>query len=166
MNDCVTCHKAQKATLECDSCHTGESTERDFLRPEFAVTHGPNWRQTHGMGQTSTCFVCHAEDKCSGCHGPGVPHGKDFIQTHGKESMNEGAQCTTCHRAAFCANCHQVVMPHPDSFAREHSKVTVREGKEVCLRCHDESDCSICHVRHVHPGGAVGNVPRPVEGAE
>ncbi len=71
MNDCTSCHVAENASIECEICHTGRSTTIRIAKPEFGVTHGPTWRQTHGMGQMSSCSVCHAEDSCSRLSWPG-----------------------------------------------------------------------------------------------
>jgi hypothetical protein len=45
-------------------------------------------------------------------------------------------------------------MPHPDRFVVDHAELSEDLGDQVCQRCHSESDCVTCHVKHVHPGGA------------
>ena len=35
-----------------------------------------------------------------------------------------------------------------------HPSYVKQNGQGVCLRCHIEDDCTNCHVKHVHPGGA------------
>ena len=58
----------------------------------FAVTHGPKWKTTHGMGDAATCTVCHAADDCADCHGPGVPHEPKFVAVHSSYAAEaEGA---------------------------------------------------------------------------
>jgi len=54
-----------------------------------------------------------------------------------------------------------MAMPHPQKFASQHSKIVKKSGNEQCMRCHAASDCETCHEKHVHPGGAVGNIPSP-----
>jgi hypothetical protein len=164
MGDCVVCHRASKISLKCETCHTGKDATRSFSKPEFSVTHGLNWKQTHGMGRMSTCSVCHQQDKCVRCHGPGVPHSATFLEDHPGYSSRSDAKCTSCHRPTFCADCHQIEMPHPEDFTRGHSLLVAREGQEVCWRCHAKSDCDDCHVMHVHPGGSVGRIPSPQTG--
>jgi hypothetical protein len=164
MNDCTKCHTAMSITIECDACHTGKRTATRSAKPEFGVTHGPTWQQTHGMGQMSSCSVCHQEDKCARCHGSGVPHPATFLSSHAEISTREDAACSSCHDDTFCFGCHQTEMPHPPGFAARHSERVALEGEAPCLRCHAETDCSNCHVKHVHPGGAVGNIPSPGRG--
>ncbi len=164
MNDCVACHKKTQAPLVCSACHVGRSELRPFVGPEWALTHGPTWRQTHGMGQMSVCSLCHSEDKCSRCHGPGVPHPANWISSHPTVAVRADAKCAMCHQKTFCLGCHQTEMPHPATFARGHSRFVQLKGSQLCLRCHAQTDCDTCHLRHVHPGGSVGNVPRPKTG--
>lgn len=156
MNDCVSCHKKTRNSLKCETCHAGRGETKSIAEPEFAVTHGPNWQKTHGMGQMSVCSVCHDENKCARCHGAGVPHATDFIQQHPALSTGPDAKCTTCHRKKFCDDCHQLEMPHPKRFAAAHSRMVKAEGDQKCLRCHAKTDCEGCHVKHIHPGGSVG----------
>lgn len=161
MSDCVRCHRTEKISVKCDLCHIGRvSAERPEDR-EFAVTHGPTWRQTHGMGDSATCYVCHSSDKCAGCHGPGVPHGTNFLESHTDYSTLAGAKCLDCHDRSFCDSCHGLPMPHPASFTPDHSGIVRDRGEGVCTRCHADADCDTCHTKHVHPGGSVGPIPSP-----
>lgn len=164
MNDCVTCHKDKRATLACTSCHVGRTEDRPLIGAEYTVTHGPTWMKTHGMGQMSSCSVCHQADACARCHGLGVPHTPNFVADHAKIAVRTDAKCSMCHDKAFCFGCHQVEMPHPASFTPTHSALVKREGNGKCLRCHTTTDCSNCHERHVHPGGSVGPIPAPKAG--
>lgn len=161
MTDCVRCHQDRKAPTTCETCHTSKVEVERSSKPEFAVTHGPNWQQTHGMGEMASCSNCHQPGSCEKCHGPGVPHGTNFQLEHAALSQQANAGCTTCHDTAFCDACHLIEMPHPRSFIEGHSATVNAEGKTSCLRCHAEEDCSTCHLKHVHPGGAVGNIPSP-----
>jgi len=161
MNDCVDCHKRTQAPLECASCHVGKGDSAAVTKPEFAVTHGPNWQETHGMGQMSACSVCHQEDKCAACHGPGVPHSANFVNDHPASSTLPGAKCNECHQKQFCDDCHGTEMPHPAAFASQHPQIVDQDGERPCMRCHAQSDCDDCHTRHIHPGGSVGPIPAP-----
>lgn len=152
MFECVPCHMEQAKSVECDLCHTERSREERIRTGTFALTHAANWRDTHGMGDPLACAACHPADKCSGCHGPGVPHQAAFRQDHGEFARAEGAQCSTCHTTAFCDDCHGLEMPHPEDFAPSHSAIVEEEGRAQCENCHAPSDCTTCHVKHVHPG--------------
>lgn len=157
METCLECHVSD-GPANCDKCHEGRPPEDRITTGVFAVTHGENWRETHGMGNSATCSACHTAADCSSCHGPGLPHGEDFIEEHAGYSREPGAQCFDCHETSFCEGCHGLAMPHPRSFVREHSG-PAKEDRELCARCHLDSDCIVCHETHVHPGGAVGTLP-------
>jgi len=154
MDRCLTCHASREQTA-CDLCHEGRDSSRRVKSGSFAVTHGPQWRATHGMSDAATCAVCHQEDDCVKCHGPGLPHEADFVDLHAEYSVQAGADCAGCHPASFCDACHGTSMPHTAQFTVNHPEMADAQS-ELCKRCHVESDCTTCHVKHVHPGGAVG----------
>ena len=66
----------------CDLCHQGRDAAARVKSSAFAVTHGPKWKTTHGMGDIATCTVCHAASDCADCHGAGVPHEPNFVDVH------------------------------------------------------------------------------------
>ena len=154
MDRCLVCHVTDAQT-KCDLCHEGRTRERRALSGGFAVTHGPQWRSTHGMGDPATCSVCHDAGDCVRCHGPGLPHGAAFLETHAEVAAARGAKCASCHAESFCDACHRTPMPHPAQFTAGHAR-SAAEQPATCKRCHAESDCTTCHAKHVHPGGAVG----------
>lgn len=155
MDRCLACHDAEKAFNSCDTCHEGKLTQARPENDAWRITHGPDWEKTHGMGDMTTCRACHREDYCTPCHGPGVPHGERFFETHAKTSRVAGSKCTSCHAREFCDSCHGIEMPHPPSFTPEHSSLVARDGDALCMTCHVRKDCTLCHEKHVHPGGAV-----------
>lgn len=154
MDSCLGCHVPEKKTA-CDLCHEGRLPSGRITSGSFAVTHGPEWRSTHGMGDATTCMVCHTQDDCVGCHGAGLPHDADFFGKHGTYSIQAEAKCSGCHEESFCNDCHQIPMPHGDDFTQGHA-LDAAEQPALCERCHADSDCTTCHEKHVHPGGAIG----------
>lgn len=118
------------------------------------MTHGPEWKNTHGMGDAATCSVCHAAADCVECHGVGVPHEASFVDVHASYALQPKEQCSSCHKQTFCDACHRTAMPHPAGFTQQHP-TAAKDKPELCERCHAESDCKNCHVKHSHPGGAV-----------
>jgi hypothetical protein len=155
MNDCLDCHSAGQVRSKCTTCHAQRSTQELLGTGEWKVTHGPNWKQTHGMGDLKTCASCHPDDFCVQCHGIPLPHDTDFIRLHPPLALTHRQSCTVCHQQQFCDNCHGIQMPHPPSFTPAHPKIVKQQGQTKCLRCHDPSDCTNCHIDHVHPGGAI-----------
>ncbi len=155
MGSCTSCHDGRRAPDTCATCHVGK---RDVPREgsnAWRVTHGANWKSTHGMGDLTTCRVCHADADCTKCH-LGVPHRSDWAATHGAEAEKAGkAKCLVCHIRALCDGCHGTVMPHPSGWLAAHPTSTTpaqAAGDGLCRGCHSETDCRECHELHVHPG--------------
>jgi hypothetical protein len=155
MNQCLDCHAAPQVRSNCTTCHANKSSEERIRSGEWVVTHGPTWRQTHGMGDLKTCAACHPDDFCVRCHGIPLPHEPSFLRTHPLSVPTHREDCAVCHRQTFCDGCHGLEMPHPNAFTKTHSALVKKQGNTLCLRCHIEDDCTNCHVRHVHPGGAI-----------
>ena len=154
MNQCLDCHAADRVRDDCTTCHSERSARQRVRTGEWAVTHGPNWEQTHGMGDWDTCAACHPADYCVRCHGLPLPHDEAYIRSHPAQALEQPKDCAVCHKQAFCDGCHGLEMPHPTLFTPAHSFIVERQGSRVCMRCHVQEDCDTCHVRHVHPGGA------------
>lgn len=157
MDQCLECHAVGEVRRDCSTCHEGRREGDRALKGAWAVTHGPDWQRTHGMGNLATCSACHADSLCAGCHGAGVPHGVNFLNDHGGVAQDPGADCTSCHQTQYCSDCHSgIEMPHPAEFIAQHSAIVERDGEAACLNCHSRPDCDGCHVAHVHPGGSIG----------
>ena len=157
MQTCLACHVANSATTKCDACHVKRDRVARVSTGIYGITHSRDWRKTHGMGDTTTCSACHTAVTCAKCHGPGLPHDSAFLEAHGATAADPAARCSMCHDTRFCTSCHGLVLPHPASFVRRHSGLAKTDPK-LCVRCHAAPDCIECHDRHVHPGGAVGNL--------
>lgn len=159
MDDCVGCHLREKATTECDACHVEKSTAERIARGPWQVTHGPEWRKTHAMGDLALCETCHPASKCVSCHGVPLPHPADIGRTHGTLADEPGAKCADCHdRKGFCDVCHGVPMPHPADFLPTHSKIAKSRADASCMKCHYRYDCDTCHTKHTHPGNTRGTL--------
>jgi hypothetical protein len=156
MEKCVACHQERGRSVKCETCHKESPGSRQRTAGPWQVTHGPQWEQTHGMGQLSSCATCHPKDFCVKCHGLPVPHAPDFGRSHGSYALRDRASCTTCHKSeAFCTACHGATdMPHPAGFLKGHSKIAKGTSDPACIRCHVPTDCSQCHKNHIHPGYA------------
>jgi hypothetical protein len=159
MNTCLECHNAQyDNTATCEICHEGRTRAAeagDGSRTPWQVTHGSEWRQTHGMGNLDTCSACHSGEYCAACHGIEMPHPPQFPREHGRvvlASPNGRGDCLGCHEASACEDCHGIEMPHPAGLLESHPELVEEEGDESCARCHEPSSCQECHTRHIHPG--------------
>ena len=161
MSTCARCHNNVKVSGKCAVCHTQQKSA-DVVRrsdPEWSKTHGPQWRQLHGMGDLSNCTMCHEPQECQKCHGVPLPHDENFIADHGKTALQSKQLCLNCHNQSFCDNCHGFPIPHPAGFLPAHSKIAKSVEDPRCIRCHIADDCAMCHKSHVHPNGP-GITPR------
>ncbi len=153
MDKCALCHNYTKASAECEICHV-QTVKREraaYLSP-WRITHGKNWRQTHGMGNLATCRICHSERYCMRCHDIELPHPDGWENAHGWVAVSRPDNCGTCHRKALCNSCHSMEMPHPGDFLQKHSAIVKKEGQEACAKCHMLVGCDECHRKHIHPG--------------
>lgn len=159
MEDCVACHVDEGASTDCDTCHEGRLETERLAEGPWQVTHGRNWRETHGAGTISACVTCHEPEYCADCHGVPLPHEVGFGDTHGGDAIENREACESCHDpVAFCNECHRVPMPHPDTFLEEHPTIADGYEDESCLDCHVKRDCDNCHVLHTHPGSTDGTI--------
>lgn len=157
METCLSCH-VDVGSVDCATCHVGRLAEDRITTGTFAITHGPQWKETHGMGDSSTCTACHTAAACQTCHGAGVPHEARFLSVHAEYAKDPEQLCIDCHDQRFCDDCHGLAMPHPNQFVRAHAQYA-EQDEELCRRCHLQPDCTICHETHVHPGGAIDSLP-------
>ena len=161
MDMCLGCHSANPGNLStCETCHAEEasSSAKKGSKSPWQITHGPNWKTAHGMGDQSTCGGCHVDGYCTRCHGANVPHKANYLAKHGQDVLGRvdgPSACYTCHRETACMDCHGVEMPHPVGFANGHAEA-IRAGEydeeKSCLRCHKPASCESCHEEHTHPG--------------
>lgn len=153
MDSCLSCHASLRRNEGCDLCHATNSGSPGAT--PWSITHGPNWKLTHGSGDLTTCVYCHtpgnAGTKCTNCH-LAMPHPEDWPRTHGAQVTSSRAECVACHTNAFCDGCHGMPMPHPTGFLKGHSSKAQNIDDPLCARCHLKVDCSACHVAHIHPG--------------
>ncbi len=149
MDKCTTCHNGKTASKTCKICHVEKAKRKVRNYGPWQVTHGKDWRKTHGMGNLTSCIICHSKEDCSRCHLE-MPHVQNWPYYHGKMALKN--DCFGCHIQSYCVDCHRIEMPHPESFLPRHSAIVEKKGGELCYRCHVRDDCQYCHVRHVHPG--------------
>lgn len=163
MEDCTTCHAEEGASRTCDLCHEGQIESDRLAAGPWQITHGPEWKTTHGMGNLASCSTCHPGDYCVRCHEIPLPHPVDFPARHGADAKAAPESCTSCHdREALCDPCHGMEMPHPEGFLPDHSSIATSYTDESCLGCHYQTDCDACHVTHVHPGASDGSINSPL----
>ena len=162
MNDCMTCHAAGNAPLECNACHIGEVPKPEDHR--FAT-----WQQDHGIeasAGTADCSMCHSGQSqgligCEECHQGlnlfGSPHPPTWKFNHFAET-SFGGECLVCHETRqSCVDCHKASLPiphglGPDWANKDTGGEHMEEAEafmETCVSCHDvgndEPTCAKCH---------------------
>ncbi|MDZ4168915.1 MAG: cytochrome c3 family protein [Coriobacteriia bacterium] len=154
MDDCMQCHSSSaREPSGCELCHVPDAN-RDRLKQTstWQITHGKQWRTTHGMGDLKTCVSCHVPAYCARCHGVGLPHPLAWQRQHGEGATAIGVSpCHTCHEESWCADCHGVEMPHPTGFLPRHGPIADKTGEDRCHSCHPKAACTDCHLRSSHP---------------
>jgi hypothetical protein len=133
MGTCMSCHNAEAAPRECETCHTQPTFQ---LKP---ASHQPGWKAGHGPEarlSDSSCLPCHRVSECQECHegaqlskldsglrqtpfaarmegsiGQAVVavHGLNYRFLHGLDARGKSGECATCHELEagdFCAQCH------------------------------------------------------------
>ncbi|MBE0448020.1 MAG: hypothetical protein IBX64_07990 [Actinobacteria bacterium] len=157
LGKCLACHNNATASGKCETCHVKEGGFERLARVNgyWQISHGKNWRKTHGMGDITTCQTCHSKLYCSRCHNIELPHSNAWLTTHGRQvtrSKAAAASCKQCHKGALCDSCHKMKMPHPRDFLPKHSKIVKRDGADACYNCHFKQACTKCHKYHTHRG--------------
>lgn len=157
MENCQACHLSMQASLECGTCHDGETP-----RPADHVLI--TWRQDHGLEagvMSSDCWKCHTQNNCDDCHQGvnlyGSPHPVTWKFNH-FEASSFGEECLVCHETReTCTNCHRLMRPIPHELGPSFAEwgvggTHVEEAKafiETCISCHDvgnaDPTCAKCH---------------------
>ena len=175
MDTCMSCHNAEAAPRECESCHLQSRAE---LKP---VSHQPGWKTSHGPDarlSDSSCLPCHRVSECQECHegaqlsalASGLrqapfasrmesttsqvvqeAHGLNYRFLHSLEARGKSSDCATCHEMEagdFCAQCHN---PGGDPGIRPvwHGGadwVPLQDGgRHARLARQDLENCISCH---------------------
>lgn len=160
---CVDCHRREKATIACNSCHPA----RFKLRP--ASHDKANWTKVHDERLTKDCTYCHNEEtwSCDSCHGLPMPHPANWNSSHANEVSRFGL-CSKCHEDQYyCERCHhQGYEPTRESWRRVHPRVIKAKRDSGCRTCHNTSFCDNCHrTANRHPAGWLSNHVAAVRGA-
>ena len=161
MEKCTACHDGQSAASDCQVCHEKNVRITKRRTGPWQVVHGSKWMKTHGMGNLSSCRLCHGETDCGRCHFQ-MPHTEDWPYSHGKKARKAGLdQCHRCHDKSVCQECHWIEMPHNAKFLPDHPEIYEEKGEKLCFNCHIKYDCDFCHSRHIHRAVAFPKIPIP-----
>lgn len=166
MDDCMNCHKQNKATQSCAACHREIRRPQDHLQGSWDIMHGrmavenvQYCKECHSNGipleMRTTPFVVkdyvQVNKFCSGCHQKKPKgHNQTWRLRHGPESRVR--RCDTCHlpktstqkmTVVSCIECHK------DSHEIPGETHPVKIVKPVdlnnCKTCHVINNCKKCH---------------------
>jgi hypothetical protein len=125
MERCLACHREERATTRCASCHlTGKDGRLitrlgyNVLKPQSVqagAAHTPAFARQHAQlarANKRYCESCHRSEDCLRCHAgsrkPARLHSGDYVTHHALDARRDQPRCASCHRAqSFCLSCHQ-----------------------------------------------------------
>ncbi len=167
MNTCIRCHKENKVSISCNTCHT-DKEEKLF------VFHPVKYRNLHSEEakfMEKDCEMCHDFEKenyigalripsCNTCHSKEnilfKNHPENFRFSHSFSYLSGESACSNCHNDyKDCVECHRKEKIYP--FDHNSIKWVTRNGgehkeesktsPERCVICHEERDnvCLSCH---------------------
>jgi hypothetical protein len=143
---CVDCH------MELDALPTSHEA-KDWTKR--ASIDEPAKHQVAYKETPDSCTYCHGEGGvtakyCTDCHGMEMPHPSGFKDTHkadfeAKKYTQE--QCEGCHVQYFCDRCHHEGAVESQPWRTYHPNIVKQTSADPCFECHEETECSYCHVR-------------------
>ena len=125
MQQCMSCHRREKASNACRTCHLVGRDGRlkthfgvQRLRPTGSLVgaaHGLLFSRRHAAVARSNqrfCDTCHRPEQCLSCHAgsqrPMSIHSGDYLTHHAADARRNDPKCSSCHRSqTFCLSCHQ-----------------------------------------------------------
>ncbi len=163
-DESATVTESLKLHSEAESKTAGDGTEKP--ESEAAENEEPKWQEELiPSSGVNSCYTCHSTSYCTNCHGLEIPHSEAFKKDHSDQGFAKPEVCGRCHaRSAeeakgtgFCNACHHPTSTPPgDKWATEHPKTIKKTGAAACYDCHDERQCSYCHVNGTDAFRALG----------
>lgn len=116
--------------------------------------------ETIPSSEVNSCYTCHETTFCSACHKTEMPHPAAFKKDHGQSGYASPATCAKCHSrsaaeakgTAFCNACHHPQSAPGAAWLTGHPAEVKKSGASACFECHEETQCSYCHVRGTEAG--------------
>ena len=144
--------KDESASVAAAPVHTeeGEAEENKDAEPTLPPAAAIN-----------SCYTCHKQAFCDDCHGGlAMPHPADFKTNHSKTGYANPELCGNCHArtaaeakgTAFCNACHHPSSKPGQPWLVSHPGTVRDKGADQCFECHDETQCSYCHVNGTAAG--------------
>lgn len=138
METCYNCHNNQKATTNCEGCHTNLTTlkPKDHKKSNFLNEH----KFVNGNTLDNKCMMCHTDNFCQVCHSPIQYNGQNtkenfYVPFYSKEGA------TRIDREDL----QKLTTVHNLNYRFTHALDANNKTYE-CKTCHDPvSFCASCH---------------------
>jgi Cytochrome c7 and related cytochrome c len=138
MESCYSCHNTQKASGNCESCHSNLTglTPKNHLSPNFLNEH----RVVDASSGKNNCMMCHSDNFCQACHSPvGFSGNNSKDGFYAPYYSKEGAVRTD--RTAL----QKLNTAHDLNYRFSHGLDANQKGYE-CKTCHEvQNFCAPCH---------------------
>lgn len=154
MTKCVRCHDGKRASAECRTCHTKDTSLA--VRASGDGAQGRLFSKVR-LSRVSDCGGCHSQTSCDNCHGIRMPHSERFLKwEHARYAGFAKKQvCWRCHVESLdCGRCHEAFSrnQHGIDFVVKH-RANPRTSTCACHwtlmppegRVEAGSFCAVCH---------------------
>ncbi len=174
---CLDCHDGNRATYNCEACHTQTRIPENHYYADFGYRHGNAVRED--IGDCMRCHTGFGKNRtwegntvpeitrnarfCRDCHEGVRPvtHTAFWSVGHKIPGKSDPTGCLVCHdwdepapplrkaNVITCAACHeQTPEGHDDPrWYWDHKEMVKEKGSFSCFDCHGATSCFTCHTR-------------------
>jgi len=142
---CVDCH------MELDALPTSHEAKDWTKRASIDEPRSIRWPTRKRRTPARTAMVKVASRRSTArtaTHGDAAP---ERIQGHtqGDFEAKKYTQdlCEGCHVQYFCDRCHHEGAVESQPWRTYHPNIVKQTSADPCFECHEETECSYCHVR-------------------
>jgi hypothetical protein len=139
MDNCYSCHNTQKASNDCEACHSNTTKlyPKDHKQPNFLNEHKT---VTATNSSSAQCMMCHSDNFCQVCHSaPGYTGNNTKENFFAPYYTKEGG--LRMDRAAL----QKLSAVHDINYRYNHGLDANQKSYE-CKTCHEPAQfCGSCH---------------------
>lgn len=139
MESCYSCHNNQKATINCENCHSNLTN----LTPKNHL--GKNFLNEHQMvsdinSGKNNCMMCHSDNFCQACHSPvsfqGNNSKEDFYAPYYTKENGVRTDRAALQKLSNAHNMGYKFTHGLDAQSRSFECNTCHESSTFCASCH------------------------------
>lgn len=138
METCYSCHNTQKATNNCENCHSNLTglTPQDHRSSNFLNEH----KSSDFSSGKNNCMMCHSDNFCQACHSPVGFNGKNSKEGFYAPYYTKETGVRTDRTAL-----QKLTTAHTLNYKFTHGLDANQKSFE-CKTCHQQSTfCAECH---------------------